>query len=47
MSPPKEHAMVVLEQRLVDLDPRSHMGGHAEVALTTLDRLLVVNVDAA
>jgi len=38
---------VALERRLIDLDPRSHMGGHAEVALTALDRCLVVNVNTA
>ena len=38
---------VALERRLVDLAPCPHIGGHAEVALTALDRLLAVNVDAA
>jgi hypothetical protein len=38
---------VALERRLVDLDPHSHMGGHAEVALTALDQRLAVNVNAA
>jgi hypothetical protein len=38
---------VALERQLVDLDPRLHIGGHAEVALTGLDCCLVVNVNAA
>jgi hypothetical protein len=38
---------VALERQLVDLDARTHIYGHAEVALTALDRLLAVNVDAA